>query len=450
VIDNVEDEAVGDLAIDGDAEEGGTLTADTSGLSDDDGIVSVAYQWQLDGANIDGATSDTLNIPDDESYVGHEVTLKVTTTDAFGGTTDFSTSTTIANINDAPSVSLINTLASTPENGGVVKVADIVIDDPDGGTNELSLSGADAESFTIVGNELRFNGGANFEVKDSYDVTVNVDDASVGGNPDDSEGLTLAISDVVETVPASLPSTFNGTGDTNDFDLLNSGSTNGSATGLTLTGSNNGSNGDTMHGSNANDSINAQNGPDVVYGHGGNDTILGGNQGDTVYGQVGNDSLSGGADPDFIYGGSGTDLINGDGQADVIYGGSGRDTINGGGGPDTITGGFGDDVIDLGDSDGASDTIAYIDVLDTNDSITGFVSGIDKIDLSAIDSGDGDGAFNWGGQEAGPVVEANSVTWYTTGGNVVVLADTDGNLNTAEFSITLVGITSIVDSDVIL
>ena len=546
---NVEDEATGSLAIGGDAEEGGTLTADTSGLSDEDGDLSFAYQWQLDGVDIDGATSDTLGVPDDQSYVGHDVTLKVTTTDPFDGTTDFSTTTTIANVedeatgtvgvtgaaeeggsltadasglvdedggiqattyqwqekvgeswvdiggqddatlsipsdqsyvgkevravatttdafggttsiasasqiianvNDAPTVSLTNVLASTAENGGVIKVADIVVSDVDGGTNVLSLSGADAGAFTIVGNELRFNGGANFEAKPNYDVTVNVNDASVGGNPDDSESFTLAISDVVEAVPAGSPSTFNGTGDTNDFDTLNSGSTDGSATGLTLTGSSNGSKGDTLHGSNANDSINADNGPDTVYGHGGNDTSLGGNQGDTVYGQEGNDSVSGGADPDFIYGGSGADLINGDGQADFIYGGSGKDTINGGGGPDTIVGGFGDDVIDLGDTDGASDTIAYIDLRDTNDSITGFVSGSDKIDLLSINSGDADQAFNWGGQQAGPIVEANSVTWYTTGGNVVVLADTDGDLNTAEFSITLLGITSITSSDVIL
>ena len=87
--------------------------------------------------------------------------------------------------------------------------------------------------------------------------------------------------------------------------------------------------------------------------------------------------------------------------------------------------------------DGAADTIYYIDLKDTGDTINNFVSGEDKINLSAIDSGDVDHAFNWGGQQTGQYVQAHSVTWFQSGSDVVVLADTDGNLTTAEFSMTL-------------
>jgi protocadherin Fat 4 len=102
--------------------------------------------------------------------------------------------------NAAPSaVTLLNTVGAVAENGGSVKVADIVITDDGQGTNTLSLSGADALSFSIQnGDELWFNGGADFESQISYDVTVEVDDTSVGGTPDASTNFTLNITDVDE------------------------------------------------------------------------------------------------------------------------------------------------------------------------------------------------------------------------------------------------------------
>ena len=88
-----------------------------------------------------------------------------------------------------------------------VKVADIAVTDDALGANALSLTGADAGSFSIVdgagGKELWFNGGANYEAKNAYDVTVTVDDASVGGTPDASQGFHLAIADVNEA-PAAV------------------------------------------------------------------------------------------------------------------------------------------------------------------------------------------------------------------------------------------------------
>ena len=57
----------------------------------------------------------------------------------------------ITDVNEAPTaVVLSNTVTSTAENGGDVKVADIAITDDALGTNVLSLSGADAASFSIV------------------------------------------------------------------------------------------------------------------------------------------------------------------------------------------------------------------------------------------------------------------------------------------------------------
>ena len=84
---NVEDEATGTLLISGTVEEGATISADISGLSDvDGGIVSTAYQWQIstDGVtftDIVGETAATLSIPSDQSYVGQYVQLTAVTTD---------------------------------------------------------------------------------------------------------------------------------------------------------------------------------------------------------------------------------------------------------------------------------------------------------------------------------------------------------------------------------
>jgi Ca2+-binding RTX toxin-like protein len=102
--------------------------------------------------------------------------------------------------NQAPSVSLANVVASLPENTATpVKVADIVVTD-DGGTNNLSLTGADAASFEIVGTELYLKAGVSldYEGLSSLQVVVQVDDPSIGATPDSSANLTLAITNVNE------------------------------------------------------------------------------------------------------------------------------------------------------------------------------------------------------------------------------------------------------------
>jgi Ca2+-binding RTX toxin-like protein len=165
-----------------------------------------------------------------------------------------------------------------------------------------------------------------------------------------------------------------------------------------------------------------------------------------LYGGAGNDTLLGGNSDDTLYGGSGNDALSGSTSGDTLYGGSGSDTLDGGVGKDVLIGGYGADTIIGG---GASDTIRYLSLRDTGDTILGFESG-DTLDLSAIDakgSTSTNDAFAWGGQQSGQFVQAHSVTWFKDDGNVVVLVDTDGILTTAEFSITLVGVTTLSADD---
>ena len=58
--------ATGGPTITGTARVGETLTADTTGISDDDGLnnAAFAYQWLADDAEINGATDSTYDSDD--------------------------------------------------------------------------------------------------------------------------------------------------------------------------------------------------------------------------------------------------------------------------------------------------------------------------------------------------------------------------------------------------
>ncbi|MBC7767387.1 MAG: cadherin domain-containing protein [Phycisphaerales bacterium] len=123
-----------------------------------------------------------------------------------GATPDLSQSFTlsISDVNEAPTaVSFANTTTNVAENTSTAtrtKVADIAASDDALGSNALSLGGADAASFEIIGAALYLKASValNFETKSSYSVTVNVDDAAVGLNPDASQNFTLTLADVNE------------------------------------------------------------------------------------------------------------------------------------------------------------------------------------------------------------------------------------------------------------
>ncbi len=106
--------------------------------------------------------------------------------------------------NTAPTALALSTASTTiPENQSTttrIKMATLVVTDTDGvGVNQLTVSGADAASFEIVGSGLYLKAGTvlSYNTKPTYNVTVNVDDATVGATPDASSNFTLNISQVV-------------------------------------------------------------------------------------------------------------------------------------------------------------------------------------------------------------------------------------------------------------
>jgi len=107
-------------------------------------------------------------------------------------------------VNGPPSVELDNDVTALAENSDTssrIKVADIVVSDDGLGVNGLALSGDDAGLFEIDGDELflRANTALDFEgANTALDVTVEVDDTTVGGTPDDTVDLTIQVTDVNE------------------------------------------------------------------------------------------------------------------------------------------------------------------------------------------------------------------------------------------------------------
>ena len=123
---NAADLLAGFTDVDGDTLSVSGLTADHGALVDNgDGT------WTFTpAANYNGAVSLSYNVIDSN-----------------GGSVAATQSFNLAAVNDAPTaVVLSNTVTSTPENGGSIKVADIAVTDVNSGTNVLSLSGADALS----------------------------------------------------------------------------------------------------------------------------------------------------------------------------------------------------------------------------------------------------------------------------------------------------------------
>ena len=88
--------ATGAPAITGTAQVGETLTADTSGVADADGLsnASFSYQWQAGGADISGATGSTYTLADAD--IGKAISVAVSFTDNAGNAESAASAATAA------------------------------------------------------------------------------------------------------------------------------------------------------------------------------------------------------------------------------------------------------------------------------------------------------------------------------------------------------------------
>ena len=209
---------------------------------------------------------------------------------------------------------------------------------------------------------------------------------------------------------------------------------------------------DSIWGGADNDFLKGGTGNDLLQGGLGGDRLLGEAGNDTLAGDGGNDSIWGGEDNDFLKGGTGNDVLRGGLGNDRLSGDADNDTLAGDGGADQLQGGLGRDLL-YGGADSVRDVFVFAATADSSagtsrDVIYNFASGVDDIALSAIDANasvTGNQAFGWGGNVAG----ANKVWFTTANGNVTVFADTTGD-RVADFSVVVVGVTSLTAGDFIL
>jgi Ca2+-binding RTX toxin-like protein len=141
-------------------------------------------------------------------------------------------------------------------------------------------------------------------------------------------------------------------------------------------------------------------------------------------------NLTGNEFSQLLSGNAGNNILTGGGGNDSLLGGAGRDTLTGGLGQDRLTGGSGADTFVFADV-GESPTSAYrSDGAKTlPDIIFDFASGVDRIDLSAIDANAGtagNDAFTYLGTAAF-TGHAGELRFEQQGAQVLILADIDGN-----------------------
>ena len=208
--------ATGAPIISGTAQVGETLTVDTSGISDSDGLenATFGYQWLADDSDISEATGSTYTLVDADE--GKTVKVRVSFTDDAGHDETLTSAPTAA---VAPAPPQNNIATGAPTTSGAVKVGHVLtadatgIEDQDGTDNaaftyqwladDAAITGATGSAYLLTAAE-----------KDKA-ITVTVSFTDDEGN---DEALTSAATVAVTTDPLTValenkPSTHDGQND---------------------------------------------------------------------------------------------------------------------------------------------------------------------------------------------------------------------------------------------
>ncbi|MGB3790422.1 MAG: alkaline phosphatase PhoX, partial [Phormidesmis sp.] len=118
-------------------------------------------------------------------------------------------------------------------------------------------------------------------------------------------------------------------------------------------------------------------GDDTIFAGGGADNVAGNEGNDKIYGGAGKDRLAGGDGDDFLFGGLGDDTLLGEAGNDRLYGKAGRDTLVGGNGDDLLVGGRSRDML-IG---GAGSDTFVLEAGPAKDLVMDFTAGEDIFGL---------------------------------------------------------------------
>jgi hypothetical protein len=106
---------------------------------------------------------------------------------------------TVTDVNDAPTgIRLKDATTRLPKNASTrsrIKLADIVVADDVQGTNQITLSGADAARFEVIGTSLFLKAGVNIarDVNKVYSVTLAAADSTIQASVPVTVGYSLAV-----------------------------------------------------------------------------------------------------------------------------------------------------------------------------------------------------------------------------------------------------------------
>ena len=201
--------ATGAPTISGTVQVGETLTADTSGIADEDGLenATFSYQWLADDADLDGATASSYTLADTEE--GKAVKLTVSFTDDAGNAETLTSAGTAA-VEAAPNSAATGapTITGTAQVGETLTAGTSGIADADGLDNatfnyqwlagNAHIAGATGSSYTLVSGDV----GKAIKVRVSF-----TDDA---GNSEELTSTATAAVAAKPNSPATGEPTING------------------------------------------------------------------------------------------------------------------------------------------------------------------------------------------------------------------------------------------------
>ena len=191
--------ATGAPVISGTVQVGETLTADTSGIEDADGLdnADFSYQWLADDTEVAGATNADYTLADADE--GKAVTVQVSFTDDAGNDETLTSAATAA-VSAVPN----NPATGAPTISGTAQVGETLTADTSGIEDADGLDNADFSYQWLAGDtDISGETGSAYTLADADEgntVKVRVSFTDDGGN---DETLTSAATATVEAAPNS-------------------------------------------------------------------------------------------------------------------------------------------------------------------------------------------------------------------------------------------------------
>ena len=175
---------LGTPSIVGTPTQGRTLSANISGVTDEDGIngSTVSYQWLRNGSDISVASGSSYHLT--QADVGQTISVRYSYTDNYGTEESVVSAATAAvqNVNDAPTGSVV--ISGTARQGQTLTANVSSVTDADGINgptiayqwlrNDSVISGATGSSYTLTQADVGRNISVLYSYTDNYDTSESV------------------------------------------------------------------------------------------------------------------------------------------------------------------------------------------------------------------------------------------------------------------------------------